>query len=272
MIAALYSCSVDNLKKGQMLTWYLTPTLIIKTKSGERNELINHEATPISIRLDIKKYVGNFPFGYQPTKQALLDAETIAKIENSKIERSVRAPRSREVFFDIALNGSKFKTNDFAFGHPDSRVHKDQVSVKLVLNEGAYNGTMSETDIKKGTYDEKLSRKLGLECYNVEKSYTHNEKTTNFNVFYCVGYPKDKSLPTIQANFEKLDSNIFTFSTNNEKYGINISWKVHRSHLKDWEKIHKEIFRLIEVWNVAPQSTSDVKASTGINQPIPKSE
>lgn len=248
-ILPLSACGISGKQKeGDLVTWEVTPQLIIKTELGLQRELIAYSPNSPQYRDNYNKYVGVFPFDYNPIKHQQLSVEEAKKVIESKNSNS----KAHTLSFDLALNGAKFQPNDYIIRIDEVMVHEDQIRVEVKENLNNYLKIISEDEIKKGKYNKGLSARTNLDCYEFEK--TLNSKTDPFAYKYnqCIGKPKNNSIPVLNIKIIKIESDQVIASYNSPELGVNILWRINIKHISDWEKIHIQIWNLINSWNVSP--------------------
>ncbi|QOW46841.1 MULTISPECIES: hypothetical protein [Acinetobacter] len=228
----------DKYKKGDMITWQVSPKLLIKTQAGAC--LVTDYKYPSK-----KYFLGQFPIYYVPKKQKLLNIDRVSNIADSE----------NPMEFNLLLNGQK-----------DAQIHgfynknvENQVKV-LVRNLSNLDQDSHYIKNKRTPRDwinyllssgysknEKLSEMYDLECY------TPNYPEYLLPADQCIGRsvsPEDNEF--ILKIYEDLDHKIIVSSTiETKKYGhIAIDWRVPVESLKDWKEIDANIWRLLKAWNV----------------------
>lgn len=248
-ILPLSACNLSGeQKEGDLVTWEVTPQLIIKTELGLQRELIANVSG--SSFYTYKKYVGLFPFDYKPIEYQHLSAENASDIIKTKNARY----KAYTLTFDLALNDAKFKPNDYIIRSSSVMVHEDQIRVEVKKNINKHLKVITDDEIRTGKYNEELSLNTNLECYFFDKTIQAGNRDIAHKYTWCIGKPDNKSIPEVAIEILNFDDDQVIANYNSEKLGINVSWRVDKKHLKDWENIHTHTWNLINSWNVSPNT------------------
>lgn len=248
-ILPLSACSIsDKQKEGDLVTWQVTPQLIIKTELGLQRELIAHSpGSPLYDDPHIK-YVGVLTLDHKPFKYEKISVDNAKVLNQSKNTKD----KAYNLTFDLALNNAKFLPNDYNIHIDKVMVHPNQVRVEINNNLHEDYKVISEDEVKKGKYDSEFSKSSNLECYLFNKEINTKSEVVEYSYHQCIGKPENKSLPNIIIKIVEIDSKKTIANFNLEQYGVNVVWRTDTTNILLWENICNQIISLIEAWNVAP--------------------
>ena len=251
------SCSKQPAKhipqEGELVTWYMTPELVIRTRLGERREHIVGKHDAEFYRPHFERYIGQFPIDYQP--------ERLEKISVAELEQWSADPMSitDAIEFNLMLNGSKFQATDANINGPNGLDHVDQVKVEIQRRGIGDTWTDSTVDDYKqlkarkglGEYDEDFSSRYRLDCY------IYPNKAAGRRGRICYGQSLNPKISALKFEFMS-DSWIFIRAHESIYGGLKVKVRLDHTNLAQWQQIDAAIWRLLDAWNVSPE-TSDIQ-------------
>lgn len=257
VVMSQISCSKQPAKhipqEGELVTWYMTPELVIRTRLGERREHIVGKHDAEFYRPHFERYIGQFPIDYQP--------ERLEKISVAELEQWSADPMSitDAIEFNLMLNGSQFTATDATINGPDGLDHVDQVKVQ-VRRRGIGDTWKSAEEVNPRLrtrdadgYDEAFSRQYGLDCYlfKYEGSDILNR--------VCYGHSVNPKITGMRIVFRGRSDDWLDIESHEPIYGGSVvRWRIDRRNLAQWQQIDAAIWRLLDAWNVSPE-TSDIQ-------------
>lgn len=122
-----------------------------------------------------------------------------------------------------------------------------RVVISRNINDVVYPKT--EEEIVKGEYQPEMSKELNMECYSLVDERYSNEDIVR-EIYFCKF--KNKNTPNVVFQVLGPDNTSLLANYNLEKWGINVLWKINKKNRKDLESVHKNIWHLLNVWNVSP--------------------
>lgn len=236
-------------QEGELVTWYMTPELVIRTRLGERREHIVGKHDAEFYRPHLESYLGQFPIDYQPER-----LEKISVAESNKWSADPMSIKGT-LEFNLMLNGSEFKATDANINGPDGLDHVDQVKVEIQRRGIGDTWTSTADEYKRlkssnGTYEEAFSSQYGLKCYmffSKESDPLGRE---------CYGYSTNPQASGVSIRFMS-DLWVFAETLEPTMYGgLIVRWRIDRRNLAQWQDIDAAIWRLLEAWNIAPETTN----------------
>lgn len=239
-------------QEGELVTWRFAPELVIRTRLGERREHVSTgQFDSHFYRPSVERYIGQFPIDYQP--------EHFDKISMEQVKQMQLGGDNGYLEFNLMLNGSQFKATDANIAWSDGLDHVDQVKVRI-QRRGIVDTWTSTADMfprlrKRDTdgYDEAFSRQYGLDCY----AYT--DKITKSKGQVCYGHSINPKITGMRIDFRgRLDDWVDIQSFEPIYGGLIVRWRFDRRNFAQWQQIDAAIWRLLEAWNVAPE-TSDIQ-------------
>jgi hypothetical protein len=242
-LISLSGCSSEPPKEGDFVTWEVTPQFIIQTELGPRRDLVQYDKDKPLYRPELERYVGVFSIDYTPKKHRKLSKNELQKINNKK--------SADEIEFDLALNGSNFKPNDWSLYGDKVMVSNDQVRVLVTNNSNKKRQVDTLDELKKGVYNSEISSKYNLDCYEFLKSIEIKNEVHKYKVYECLGTPIDNTQENINFNILPGDNDRVIAEYNLKNLGINVRWRTNEANLKDWQKINSSIMSLLNSWNVS---------------------
>ena len=252
------SCSKHSSKhipqEGELVTWYMTPELVIRTRLGERREHIVGKHDAEFYRPHFERYIDQFPIDYQP--------ERLEKISVAELEQWSADPMSitDAIEFNLMLNGSKFQATDANINGPNGLDHVDQVKVEIQRRGIGDTWTSAEevnprlrTRDADG-YDEAFSRQYGLDCY------TYSNQGSSAIRRACYGQSSNPDVTGMRIAFMGGPDADWLYAESFEPIygGLAVRWRIDRRNLAQWQQIDAAIWRLLDAWNVSPE-TSDIQ-------------
>jgi hypothetical protein len=251
----------DIPREGDIVTWRHNSQLIIKTKLGQRREHVN--AHPRIDHLiyepEYERFIGQFPIDYVPERfPKFTEAERSAfEAEDAKKVHAIKSQHFIE--FSLMLNGVKGKATD-AYNNDDENQVKVRVEGLTIAmrtdntsTKSMFEGMVASRD-RKYFIPETLFQKFGLTCY-----YNSPEGRR----FRCFGHSSGEGVtgvhllvPTEKAGFTE---NSYERLISADYYepimgGVWIKWRTHYKNWEKWHEIDAAVWRLLNAWNVAPQS------------------
>lgn len=250
------SCSKQPAKhipqEGELVTWYMTPELVISTRLGERREHIVGKHDAEFYRPHFERYIGQFPIDYQP--------ERLEKISVAELKQWSADPISitDAIEFNLMLNGSKFTATDANIAWSDGLDHADQVKVQ-VWRRGIGDTWKSAEEVNPRLrtrdadgYDEAFSRQYGLDCYTYSNQGSSAIRRT------CYGQSSNPDVTGMRIAFMGGPDADWLYAESFEPIygGLIVRWRIDRRNLAQWQQIDATIWRLLDAWNVSPESTN----------------
>ncbi|MFA9203806.1 MAG: hypothetical protein ACEQSD_07400 [Flavobacteriales bacterium] len=240
-------------QEGELVTWYMTPELVIRTRLGERREHIVGKHDAEFYRPHFERYIGQFPIDYQP--------ESLEKISVAELKQWSADPMSitDAIEFNLMLNGSKFTATDANIAWSDGLDHVDQVKVEIQRRGIGDTWTDSTVDDYKqlkarkglGEYDEDFSSRYRLDCY------IYPNKAAGRRGRICYGQSLNPKISALKFEFMS-DSWIFIRAHESIYGGLKVKVRFDHSNLAQWQDIDAAIWRLLDAWNVSPE-TSEIQ-------------
>ena len=229
----------DISKKGDLVVWKISPDLTIKTIAGDKKNIAKDTVLN-------GPFLGQFPVDVQSKPQRF---NTKDKIENV-------ADFENPMQFNLLLNDVKnVPINNFY-----DKNYQNQVKVVLrnlsTLDPIAlkYKRTPREW-IDYFTWQptirhESFTRDFGLECYSIKDLKPHIAR-----FYHCIGRASDpyQSEFLLKINEHIQDHQmVVTTEVETPLYpNVRIEWTMPYESLKDWKMIDKNIWRLLEIWNMS---------------------
>ncbi len=256
VVMSQISCSKQPEKhipqEGELVTWYMTPELVIRTRLGERREHIVGKHDAEFYRPHFERYIGQFPIDYQP--------ERLEKISVAELKQWSADPMSitDAIEFNLMLNGSQFQATDANINGPNGLDHVDQVKVEIQRRGIGDTWTSTADDYKQlkarkglGEYDEDFSSRYLLDCY------IYPNKAAGKKGRVCYGQSLNPKISALEFQFMS-DSWIFIRAYEPIYGGLKVKVRFDHSNLAQWQQIDAAIWRLLDAWNVSPE-TSDIQ-------------
>lgn len=244
-ILTLSGCeSVSTPKEGELITWDLTPNFVIKTELGPRRDLVRFNKDTPLYKPELERYLGIFPLDYTPSQQI--------ELSRQEMENFTYKNYNPNIDFDLALNGSMFKSNDISIYGDNVLLHKDQVKVSIISSSNDFlsKSIFSNIEIKNGAKHFEFSEKYNLDCYE----FIHPIENSDSKSYKCFGKTKNSEIPEVEVNILTSDMKYIMVFSKSSKLGISVSWRIDESNLKDWENINTHVWNLINSWNVSPNT------------------
>jgi hypothetical protein len=221
----------NTLKTGDIVTWRVTPQLLINAKAGKLNTFEYNDPNG-------KFYLGQFPVDYRPKK--------ILKINPKKIKDITDI--NNALNFDLIINNEKNVpiydssmypllnqvrvTSQPVKGFEPSKLTWPREKIDYVLS--FYGGAN-----KKLKYDT-----FGLECYPSGSGYDS----------VCIGTTGHPHHPQVylytSKNVHSENMTIYATSYTSLYGGLRVEWEATVKDLKNWKEIDAAIWRLLDTWNV----------------------
>lgn len=232
-------------QEGDIVIWKQNNHLVVKAKLGERRIHIPDQFDSEFYRPEKEHYLGQFPISYIPEK--------FASITQKEIDSLPMPDSNRQLQFNLVLRNSSFQATDGYI--PD---HKDQVRVKIEgLTIDMREQKLDTHKIMLNNFNSKYIdlkskfKKNGLDCY---------KRNISDKAFFCYGYSKNKDVTGVFLDVfvsENTSDNhfiqIYGNSYEPNKYGgIWVQWETNLNNWEDWQEIDNAIWRLLDIWNVAP--------------------
>ena len=249
VVHILIACSKNSKdhipQKGEIVTWNITQgsELIIHTQLEERFIYSDEFKKSIYYKPEYENYLGQFPIDFEPPL-----AKKITK--EQALNTSVR---KGSLTFNLMLNGSNSQAKGYSNFWTSDLDHPDQVRVELKNRGLNFDFLETTTTIfqQYGTntslYDEQISKTYGLECY----------KDSGLKNTICFGKSDNKKISGII--FKLYDNKVIASSTEPMYGAINLNWQLDLKNLKYWKEIDRNIWRLLDAWNIAPDELNDNK-------------
>jgi hypothetical protein len=227
-------------QEGEVVTWKLTPELIVKARLGERRKHIpdTHcfRCESEFYRPEYERYIGQFPIDYQPKKFDKLDETEAKAMPVTLMDNGIE--------FNLMLNGSTVQATDKSIYGEKGLDHIDQVKVMVFNQPSKYNTAQSFDVFEKsgeGIYNKQASLEYGLQCYVFSKT----------NGLNCFGQSDNSKVSGISFKF--MDEHWIFGEAREPIYGgIKVQWRIDSRNLKQWKQVDAAIWRLLEAWNVSP--------------------
>lgn len=232
-------------QEGDVVIWKQNNNLVVKAKLGERRIHISDQFDSEFYRPEREHYLGQFPISYIPEK--------FASITQKEIDSLPMPDSNRQLQFNLVLRKSSFQATDGYI--PD---HKDQVRVKIEgLTIDMLEQKLDTNKIMLNNFNSKYVdlkskfKKNGLDCY---------KRNISDKAFFCYGYSKNKDVTGVFLDVfasENTSDNhfiqIYGNSYEPNKYGgVWVQWETNLNNWEEWQEIDNAIWRLLDVWNVAP--------------------
>lgn len=217
--------------KGEVLTFKVTPQLIVSVNKDETNPY--NRSHP-----ELQNFLGQFPINSMPSKQ------TIAHVGKIKEATTINEPLE----FIFLLNDLK----DYHLSSYYTKPTPNQIKV-AVTNISNVKSDNLETPTERVDYllslgnliikKESKFHKYGAECYKGESD------------FYCIGRTNRQKHPELllQVSYDAEKRKYFLESYANTKMygGIRVEWKATAESFENWLAIDAAIWRLLDEINVA---------------------
>jgi len=248
------SCSKQPAKhipqEGELVTWYTTPELVIRTRLGGRREHIVGKHDAEFYRPHLESYLGQFPIDYQPER-----LEKISVAESNKWSADPMSIKGT-LEFNLMLNGSQFTATDANINGSNGLDHVDQVKVEIQRRGIGDTWTSTADDYKQlkarnglGEYDEDFSSRYLLDCY------IYPNKAAGKKGRVCYGQSLNPKISALEFQFMS-DSWIFIRAYEPIYGGLKVKVRFDHSNLAQWQQIDAAVWRLLDAWNVAPEIRS----------------
>lgn len=259
MIAVLLGgCMQEDVvipKEGEVVTWKQNPQLIIKAKLGQRREHIPDTHCPRCeadfYHPEREHYVGQFPIDYVPEKFAPISKEEAEKLSIPYSDHQLE--------FSLMLNGAKGKSTDAYNNDDENQVKVEVQGLKIFMREDNTTTKRSFEHMvalpgRNALIPETLFHKHDLICYYSDPKGTH---------FRCFGNSSGEGVtgvyllvPTEKAGFTETSYERLIRAEYYEPVlgGVWITWQTNYKNWDKWREIDTAIWRLLNTWNVAPQS------------------
>lgn len=235
-------------QEGELVTWRFAPELVIRTRLGERREHVSTgQYDSHFYRPHAEQYIGQFPIDYQP--------ERFDKISMEEFKQPQLDGGNGRLEFNLMLNGSQFKATDANINGSNGLEHVDQVKVQIQRRGIVDTWTSTADEYKRlkasnGNYEEAFSSQYGLKCYmffSKESDPLGRE---------CYGYSTNPKAPGVSIRFMS-DPWVFAETLEPTMYGgLIVRWRIDRRNLEQWQQIDAAIWRLLDAWNVSPETSS----------------
>ena len=255
-------------KEGDVVTWKQdarkNAELIIKTKLGQRREHIpvtNCDRCEADYEPEYELYVGQFPIDYVPERFPKFTEEERVAFETD-FDKKLHALNSlHHIEFSLMLNGAGGKVTD-AYNNDNENQVKVTVEGLTMdmraehITTKSSNERMLASKEPKNFIPESLFQKYGLSCY-----YRDPEGSR----FLCFGNSSgdgitgvNLSVPTEKAGFTENSYERLITGSYYEPImgGVWITWKTHYKNWDKWREIDAAVWRLLNAWNVAPQTNT----------------
>jgi len=235
-------------QEGELVTWRFAPELVIRTRLGERREHVStgqHDAH--FYRPSVERYIGQFPIDYQP--------ERFDKISMEQVEQMQLGGDNGYLEFNLMLNDSQFKATDANINGPNGLDHVDQVKVQIQRRgivdtwTSTADGYTSFKASGKGIYNQDLSSQYGFDCYLFK--YEGSEILSQV----CYGRSTNQKVSALKIQFMD-ESWIFMRAWEPIYGGLIVKVRFDRRNLAQWQQIDAAIWRLLDAWNIAPETSS----------------
>lgn len=254
---SLLSCSKQPAphipQEGELVTWYMTPELVIRTRLGERREHIVGRHDAEFYRPHFESYLGQFPLDDQPER-----LKTIGVAELKQWAADPMAVIST-LEFNLMLNGSRFKATDESINGPKGLDHVDQVKVVVERRGLADKWTSTADEYKQlkarqglREYDDDFSRRYDLACYTYIYTQIGGEGR------FCYGQSSNPNITGVRIAFMGGSKSDWLYAESLEPIdgGLVVRWRIDRRNLAQWQEIDAAIWRFLDAWNVAAQTTA----------------
>lgn len=221
----------NRLKTGDIVTWKVTPQLLINAKAGKLNTFEYNDPNG-------KFFLGQFPVNYVPKKILKFKPEKIKDITD--INNAFK--------FDLIINNAK---NIPIF---DNSMYPLLNQVRVTLQPVENFDSSKLTEPKKridylltlnGLANKRLKYEaFGLECYPSDES----------NNSICLGITRHPHYPQVylytSKNVHSENMTIYATSYTSLYGGLRVEWQATVKDLKNWKEIDAAIWRLLDTWNV----------------------
>ncbi len=240
----------DPYKEGETVTWKFHDKLIIKAKLGERRKHIVSSCERCeneSYRPQAENYLGQFPIDYQPQAFDKITADKARSMEYT------RFLLEKPFEFNLMLNGSWVQATDRSVVANDTLDHPDQVKVVIEYPFGRFEKKMTTKEAFYNKYSmEKLDKKSATERYGMT-CYRFIGDTKDDVGRRCFGKSSKSSISGFRAYISHLDEGSVRIYSHEKEYGnMVIYWYMDKKNLDQIQEVEKNIYRLIDTWNVSP--------------------
>lgn len=250
-------------QEGELVTWRFAPELVIRTRLGERREHVSTgQFDSHFYRPSVERYIGQFPIDYQPERFDKISMEQVKQIQlggdNGYLE------------FNLMLNGSQFKATDANINGSDGLDHVDQVKVQIQRRGIVDTWTSTADEYPRlrtrdaDGYDEAFSRQYGLDCYTYSNQGSSAIRRT------CYGQSSNPDVTGMRIAFMGGPDADWLYAESFEPIygGLIVRWRIDRRNLAQWQQIDAAIWRLLDAWNVSPETTNlqTQQTAAGIQQ------
>ena len=237
-------------QEGELVTWRFAPELVIRTRLGERREHVSTgQYDSHFYRPSVERYIGQFPIDYQP--------ERFDKISMEQVKQMQLGGDDGYLEFNLMLNGSQFKATDTNINGSDGLDHVDQVKVQIKRRGIVDTWTSTADEYPRlrtrdaDGYDEAFSRQYGLDCY----LFKFNGSDILNRV--CYGHSINPKITGMRILFRGRSDEWLDVESLEPIYGgLIVRWRFDRRNLAQWQQIDAAVWRLLDAWNVAPETTN----------------
>lgn len=253
-------------KEGDVVTWKQdarkNAAIIIKTKLGQRRKHIpdtHCDRCEADYEPEYELFVGQFPIDYVPERFPKFTEAERAAFE-ADFDKKLHARNSlHHIEFSLMLNGAKGKATD-AYNNDNENQVKVTVQGLTMDMRAEHITTKSSNERMLASKDHRyfipasLFHKYGLTCY-----YNSPEGRR----YLCFGNSGGDGVtgvnllvPTEKAGFTESSYERLISADYYEPImaGVWIKWQTHPKNWDKWREIDAAVWRLLNAWNVAPQS------------------
>lgn len=231
----------DPYNQGELVTWKINDKLIIKGRIGQRRKHIVGEFDAEFYHPNTEQFMGQFAIDYLPKK-----FDPISKSEATALQQN----NTGDPFeFYLMLNGSWVEPTDESINAPKALDHEDQVKiqVKRVYDLQLKHNTKEffENELMKDVDVSSAHELYGMKCYFYLKTQDESESRKR-----CFANSHN---PIISGYSVMTFSNEVVVDYQELAYGgIQIRYIISSKNLDKVPQIDQAIWRLISIWNTAP--------------------